>query len=332
MRIGGEEHRRRRDVLTLMGGAAAWTLAARAQQPAMPVIGFLHDSWPEPRANLLAAFRQGLSEAGFVDGRNVMIEYRWAQDQLDRLPGLAADLVRRQVTVIVAVGGPDPALAAKAATDAIPIVFQAGADPVKLGLVGSINRPGGNATGVTYFTVELGPKRLGLLRELMPGGANVVVLVNPRSPVADSALKDMQAGADAVGQQLLVLHASNNQEINAAFPAMVQKRAPALVIIPDALFVGRRVQLATLAARHAIPAIYSSREFVEVGGLMSYGANLADIYRQIGIYTGRILKGTKPADLPVVQPTKFEFVINIATVTVHGLHVRSTLRTSCDGA
>jgi putative tryptophan/tyrosine transport system substrate-binding protein len=317
----------RREFITLIGGAAAvWPLAARAQQSAMPVIGFLHDSWPESRANLLAAFRQGLSEAGFVDGQNVMIEYRWAQDQLDRLPGLVADLVRHQVTVIVAVGGPGPALAAKAATDAIPIVFQAAADPVKLGLVGSINRPGGNATGVTYFTIELGPKRL----ELRPGSADVVVLVNPQSPVADSALKDMQAAADALGQQLSVLHASNNQEINAAFPAMVQKRAPALVIIPDALFTGRRVQLATLAARYVIPAIYSSREFAEVGGLMSYGANLADIFRQIGTYTGRILKGTKPADLPVVQPTKFEFVINLATAKVLGIEVPATLLARAD--
>jgi putative tryptophan/tyrosine transport system substrate-binding protein len=321
---------RRRDFITLLGGAAAWPLAARAQQQTMPVVGFLHDSWPEPRANLLAAFRQGLSEVGFVDGRNVMIDYRWAQDQLDRLPGLAADLVRRQVAVIVAVGGVGPALAAKAAADAIPIVFQAAADPVKLGLVGSINRPGDNATGVTYFTVELGPKRLGLLRELMPGGADVVVLVNPQSLVAESALKDMQAAADAVGQQLSVLHASNNPEINGAFPAMVQKRAPALVIIPDALFTGRRVQLATLAARYAVPAIYSSREFAEVGGLMSYGANLADIYRQIGTYTGRILKGTKPADLPVVQPTKFEFVINLATAKALGLEVPATLLARAD--
>src|SRR5262245_50538002 len=239
MRIGGEEHRRRRDVLTLMGGAAAWTLAARAQQPAMPVIGFLHDSWPEPRANLLAAFRQGLSEAGFVDGRNVMIEYRWAQDQFDRLPGLAADLVRRQVAVIVAVGGPGPALAAKAVTDAIPIVFQAAADPIKLGLVRSINRPGDNATGVTYFTLELGPKRLGLLRELMPGGADVVVLVNPQSPVADSGLKDMQAAADAVGQQLSVLHASNNQEINAAVPAEVGRAACRGSVVRCARLQGR---------------------------------------------------------------------------------------------
>jgi putative ABC transport system substrate-binding protein len=218
----------------------------------------------------VAAFRLGLSEAGFVDGRDVLIEYRWARDQLDRLPGLAADLVHRHVAVIAT---PDNAgaLAAKAATDAIPIVFQIGDDPVKLGLVASLNRPGGNATGVSYFTFELGPKRLGLLVELMPGAADVVVLANPKSPITDSALKDMQAAASAAGKPLSVLHASNSQEINAAFPAMVQKRSPALVIIPSALFVSRRIQLATLAARHAIPAIYTSREFAEVGGLMSYG-------------------------------------------------------------
>src|SRR5262249_10309305 len=323
---------KRREFIALVGGGglllAAKVKRARGQQPAMPVVGFLHDSWPEPRANLLAAFRQGLSEAGFVDGRNVTIEYRWAQDQLDRLPGLAVDFVRREVAVIVAVGGPGPAFAAKAATDAIPIVFQAAADPVKLGLVRSINRPGDNATGVTYFTLELGPKRLGLLRELMPVGVDVVV--NPQSPVADSGLKDMQAAADAIGQQLSVLDASNNQEINAAFPAMAQKRAPALVIIPDALFTGRRVQLATLAARYAIPAIYSSREFAEVGGLMSYGANLADIYGQFATYPGRILRGTKPADLPVVQPTKFEFVINLATAKALGLDVPPTLLSRAD--
>jgi putative tryptophan/tyrosine transport system substrate-binding protein len=318
---------RRREFITLLGGAAAWPLAAGAQQAAMPVVGFLHGGSFEPRANLVAAFRLGLSEAGFVDGRNVLIEYRWAQDQSDRLPGMAVDLVHRQVSVIAA---PDNvgALAAKAATDAIPIVFQIGADPVRLGLVASLNRPGGNATGVSYFTFELGPKRLGLLRDLMAGGADIFVLLNPKSPIADAALKDMAAAA--VGQQLSVLHASNAQEINAAFPAMAQKRAPALVIIPDALFTGRRVQLATLAARHAIPAIYTSREFAEVGGLMSYGTNLADNWRQVGTYTGRILKGTKPTDLPVVQPTKFEFVINLATAQVLSLTVPASLLARAD--
>jgi putative ABC transport system substrate-binding protein len=322
---------KRREFFSLLGSAAAtWSLAARAQQPQMPVIGFLHDGTPEPRVHLVAVFRHALSEAGFVDGRNVMIEYRWAQDQFDRLPGLAADLVRRQVAVIVAVGGIPPALAAKAATDVIPIVFSVGADPVKLGLVGTFNRPAGNATGVSYLTHELGPKRVGLLWELMPAGADVVVLVNPKSPIADPALKDMQAAASAVGQQLSVLHASNIGEITAAFPAMAQKHVPALVIIPDSLFYGRRFQLATLAARYAIPAIYTSREFAEVGGLMSYGANIDDIFRQVGSYVGRILKGVKPADLPVVRPTKFEFVINLQTANALGVHVPPTLLARAD--
>ena len=308
------DHFRRRDFITLLGGAAAtWPLAARAQQAAMPVVGFLNDGSFEPRAHLVAVLRQTLSEAGLVENKNIMIEYRWAQDQFDRLPELAADLVRRQVAVIVATGGLGPALAAKAAIHEIPIVFSVGADPVKLGLVASLNRPGGNATGVSYFTHELGPKRLGLLWEVMPGGADVVVLVNPKSAIADSAVQEMQAAASAAGKQLSVLHASNNQEINSAFSAMAQKHAPALVIITDALFTGRRVQLVTLAARYRIPAIYTSREFAEVGGLMSYGVNLADNYRQVGTYVSRILKGAKPTDLPVVQPTKFEFVINLAT-------------------
>jgi putative tryptophan/tyrosine transport system substrate-binding protein len=320
----------RRKFITLFGGAAAaWPLAARAQQ-AMPVIGFFNDGSFEPRAHLVAVFRQSLSDAGFVENKTLMIEYRWAQDQFDRLPELAADLVHRQVTVIVATGGIGPALAAKAATNAIPIVFSVGSDPIKLGLVGSLNRPGGNATGVSYFTHELGPKRLGLLWELMPEGADVVVLVNPKAPVADTAVQDMRAAATAAGKQLSVLHASNNEEINSAFPVIVQKRAPALVIIPDALFTGRRVQLVTLAARYAVPAIYTSREFAEVGGLMTYGVNLADNFRQIGTYAGRILKGAKPAELPVVQPTKFEFVINLATAKVLGIEVPPTLLARAD--
>jgi putative ABC transport system substrate-binding protein len=317
----------RREVIALLGGAAAWPLAANAQQPAIPVVGFLHGGSFEPRANLVTAFRLGLSEAGFVDGRNVLIEYRWAQDHSDRLPAMAADLVQRRVSVI-AVPDNAGALAAKAATDAIPIVFQIGADPVGLGLVASLNRPGGNATGVSYFTFELGPKRLGLLRDLLTGGADIFALVNPKSPIAHAALQDLAAAV--VGQQLSVLHASNAQEINAAFPAMAQKRAPALVIIPDALFTSRRVQLATLAARHAIPAIYTSREFAEVGGLMSYGTNLADNWRQVGTYVGRILKGARPADLPVVQPTKFELVINLATAQVLGIDVPATLLARAD--
>jgi putative tryptophan/tyrosine transport system substrate-binding protein len=302
----------------------------RAQQPAVPVIGFLSDGSFEPRVNLVAAFRQGLSEAGYVDRQNVAIEYRWAEDQFDRLPELAVDLVRRQVAVIVAPGSIAAPLAAKAATKTIPIVFSVGTDPVKLGLVDSFNRPGGNATGVSYFTQELGPKRFGLLRELIPGDVDVVVLANPETAITQSAVRDMQVAASAVGQQIAVLNASDNREIYAAFTTMAQMRAPALLIIADPLFTSRRIQLVTLAARHAIPAIYTSREFAEVGGLMSYGANLQDIYRRVGTYTSRILKGEKPADLPVIQPTKFEFVVNLATAKVLGIDVPPTLLARAD--
>jgi putative ABC transport system substrate-binding protein len=294
------------------------------------VIGFLHDGSFEPRAHLVAAFRRGLSDAGFVDARNVAVEYRWAEDQLDRLPALAADLVQRQVAVIVTPGSVAGALAAKAATKAIPIVFSIGADPIKLGLVAGLNRPGGNVTGVAYLTTELGPKRLGLLSELMVGGADFIVLGNPKNPTTEPAAKEMQVAASAVGRQLSLIPVSNNQEINAAFPAIAKKRAPALLIIPDALFTSRRVQLATLAARYAVPAIYSSREFAEVGGLMSYGTNLAEIYRQVGAYAGHVLKGAKPTDLPVMQPTNFEFVINVATAKALGLEVPGTLLARAD--
>jgi putative ABC transport system substrate-binding protein len=320
----------RREFTMLLGAAVAWPIAARAQQPAMPVVGFLHDGSSDERAHLVAAFRQGLIEAGYIEGRNVLVEYRWAQDQYDRLPALVTELVRRHVAVIATPGSIGAALAAKAATNTIPIVFSVGTDPVKLGLVASLNRPGGNVTGVSYLTQELGPKRLALLRELMPGGADVVVLANPKSAPTDYALQDMQAAAAAVGQRLSVLRASNNQEIGAAFLAMVQRRAPALVIVTDPLFTSRRVQLVTLAARHAIPAIYTSREFPEVGGLMSYGTNLPDVYRQVGSYAGRILKGDKPADLPVVQPTKFEFVVNLATAQAIGLDVPASLLAQAD--
>jgi putative ABC transport system substrate-binding protein len=320
----------RRQLIAALGSLATWPLTARAQQPAPAVIGFLHDGSPESRAQLIASFRQGLAETGWVDGRNVLIEFGWGQDQVDRMPGLAADMVHRQVAVIVTFGGPGVALAAKAASNTIPIVFQVGLDPVKLGLVASLNRPGGNATGVSYLSHELGPKRLGLLRELVPAGSHVVVLDNPRSAAAEIALERMQAAASAVGQQISVLHVSNKDEINAAFPLMAQKPAPALVIIPDALFTSRRVQLATTAARYGIPAIYTSREFAEVGGLMSYGASLPEVYRQVGTYAGRILKGTKPADLPVIRPTRFEFVINLATAKALGIEVPSTLLARAD--
>jgi putative ABC transport system substrate-binding protein len=321
---------RRKFLATLLGGAAAWPLAAQAQQTAMPVIGFLHPSSPEAAANSLTAFRRGLQESGYVEGNNVAIEYRWAENQIDRLPEMAADLVRHQVAVIVTPGSTAAPLAAKAATKTIPIVFSVGTDPVKLGLVDSLNRPGGNATGVSYFTQELGPKRLGLLRELIPGDADVIVLANPRNAATDLAVRDMQIAVSTIGQQITVLNASDSREIDTAFTTMVQKRAPALLIIADALFTSRRVQLVTLATRHAIPAIYTSREFAEVGGLMSYGANLRDISRQVGAYTGRILKGAKPVDLPVVQPTKFEFVINLQTARALRLEVPPTLLARAD--
>jgi ABC-type uncharacterized transport system substrate-binding protein len=307
----------------------AWPLGARGQQSAMPVIGFLSGGTPGGLTFLVAAFREGLKEAGYVEGQNVAIEYRWAEEHNDRLPSLAADLVGRRVAVIAGTSTP-AALAAKAATTTIPIVFSVGTDPVKLGLVDSLNRPGGNATGVSYFTQELGPKRFGLLRELVPGNVDVVVLANPRNAAADSAVRDMQMAVSAIGQQIGVLNASDNREIDAAFTTMAQKRAPALLIITDPLFTSRRVQLVILAARHAIPAIYTSREFVEVGGLMSYGASLPDINRQVGIYTGRILKGMKPVDLPVVQPTKFEFVINLQTARALRLEVPPTLLARAD--
>jgi putative tryptophan/tyrosine transport system substrate-binding protein len=322
---------KRRDVITLLGsGAASWPLAVRAQQPALPLIGFLHDGAPEARTHLVAAFREGLADAGFVDRRNVSIEYRWAQDQFDRLPGLVAELVQHQAAVIATPGSASAALAAKAATSTIPIVFAIGSDPVKLGLVDSLNRPGGNVTGVSYFTQELGPKRLGLLRELIPGGAEIFVLANPKSPLTNAAVKDMQAAASAVGQQLSVLYASSGEEMLASFPAMAQSRTPALMIVTDPLFTSKRVQLVTLATRYAIPAIYTSREFADVGGLMSYGTDLPAVYREVGSYAARILKGARPADLPVVQPTKFQFVINLWTARVLGLDVPATLLARAD--
>ncbi len=321
---------RRREFITCLGATAAiWLPVVRAQQSA-PVIGFLNDGSLEPRVNLVAAFRQGLSKAGYVEHQNVAIEFRWADDQFDRLPELAADLVRRQVAVIVAPGSTAAPLAAKAATKIIPIVFSVGTDPVKLGLVDSLNRPGGNATGVSYFTQELGPKRLGLLRELVPGNVDVVVLVNPRNAVAHAAVEDIQTTATAAGLQITVVQASDSREIDAAFPAMAQKPKPVFLIIADPLFTSRRVQLVALAARHSIPAVYTSREFAEVGGLMSYGANISEIYRQVAGYVGRILKGEKPIDMPVIQPTKFELIINLQTARALRLEVPPTLLAGAD--
>jgi ABC-type uncharacterized transport system substrate-binding protein len=310
---------RRRDFITLLGGAAAaWPLAVRAQQLTMPVIGSLSSSGsPADRARFLTAFRQGLREPGYVEGQNVAIEYRWAQDQADRLPDLAADLVRRQVTVIVA--DTPSSIVAKAATTTIPIVFTSGGDPVKLGLVASLNRPGGNVTGVTFVTAELGAKQLGLLHELQPGAVRVGVLVDPNFAPTQSFVSDVQAAALSIGKQIEVVEAPTGRDIDTAFARLAQKPIDALLVGPGPLLVNRRLQLATLAAYHRMPAIYVVREFPEAGGLMSYGTSITDAYRQAGIYTGRILKGEKPADLPVIQSSKFEFVINLNTARAFGL-------------
>jgi len=321
---------RRRDFITLLGGAAAaWPLAARAQQP-MPVIGYLYEGWPEPNAQLLAAFRKGLSETGYFEGRNVTIEFRWALGQYDRLPELALELVRRRVAVIVAPGGMPAALAVKAATTTVPIVFGTGGDPEQTGLVASLNRPGGNVTGVSAMNVELTTKRFGLLHELLPGASRVAVLVNPDSPLTEPAITDLRAAASSIGRELEVLTAKTNHDINAAFATLVQKRADALFINGDAFFTSRVVQLATLAVHHRVPAIYSLRDFAMAGGLMSYGASFADMFRQVGIYTGRVLKGEKPADLPVLQATKFELVINAQTARLLSLTVPQSLLATAD--
>jgi putative tryptophan/tyrosine transport system substrate-binding protein len=322
---------RRREFITLLGGAAAWPFAARAQQPAkLPTVGYLYVASPEAHASRLAAFRKGLSETGYVEGRDVTIEYRWAHNEPARLPGLVADLVNRPVTVIAA-GDLPSALAAKAASTIVPIVFETAADPVQVGLVASLNRPAANITGVTNTGGEIGAKRLGLLHELLPGASRFAVLVNPNNPfIAEAWIKDTQAAAAAIGLQLNILRASTHREIDAAFTSIAQKRIDALVVMPDNLFGTRRVQFATQAARHAVPAIYSNREYAEVGGLMSYGPNSIDAYRQFGVYVGRILKGEKPANMPVLQPTKFEFVINLQTARSLGLTVPSTLLALAD--
>jgi len=321
----------RRKFLATLGSAAAWPLAARAQQPTMPVIGLLDSRSPEAVAGRLRAVRQGLKEAGYVEDENVAIVYRWAENQLDRLPELAADLVRRQVAVIAATGGVPPSLAAKAATTTIPIVFAVGEDPVRLGLVASLARPGGNLTGVNYFSYELIAKRLELLRELVPAATRVAVLVNPANAEAtEPTLRDVEAAARAMGLQIQVLNANTNREIDAAFATVVRERPDALFVGPSPLFVERRVQLVHLASRHAIPATYTQREYAEIGGLMSYGATVADAYRQVGVYAGRILKGAKPADLPVVQSSKFELIINAQTARILGLDVPPTLLARAD--
>jgi putative ABC transport system substrate-binding protein len=317
----------RRTFITLLGGAAAWPLGALAQQPAMPVIGFLHSASATAFAASLAAFRKGLSEAGYVEGQNVAI----AEGQNDRLPALAAELVRRRVAVIVTPGSTAATLAAKAATATIPIVFIIGADPVKIGLVASLNRPGGNATGINDFGVEIGAKRLGILHELLPGAARFALLVNPDNPfITETFVTELQTAASAIGRQIEVVTASTNGDIDTAFAKLVKKRADGLLISPDALFVTRRVQLITLAVRHGLPALYHRRELAEAGGLMSYGSDLSDQYRQTGVYVGRILKGEKPAEMPVQLPTRFEFVINLQTAKTLGIEIPATLLARAD--
>jgi putative tryptophan/tyrosine transport system substrate-binding protein len=321
---------RRRDFITLLGGAAAWPFAVSAQQPAVPVIGFLHPSSPEAAANRLPAFRQGLREAGFVESENVAIEYGWADGHMSRLPTLAADLVRRRAAVIVSPGGTAGALAAKAATTTIPIVFLVGEDPAALGLVASLARPGSNMTGVNFFTVEVAAKRLELLHDLVPALTRVAVLVDPNAGNAEATARAVETAAHSMGVQIRVLNTSTNHEIDAAFASFVRERPDALFVGSGPFFIDRRVQLALLAAHHSVPAIYQDRLNAEAGGLMSYGASLTDAYRQVGAYTGRILKGTKPGDLPVVQATKIELVINVQAARVLGLALSPTLLARAD--
>jgi putative ABC transport system substrate-binding protein len=321
---------RRREFLRLLGGAAvACPLAARAQQPAMPVIGLIDAASAADRSDVMIAFREALAEAGYIEGQNVAIEYRWAEGRFDRLPELATDLVRRRVSVIVTPATTAAALAAKAATATIPIVFGVGGDPVQLGLVASLNRPGGNATGLNFFTIELMAKRMQLLRELVPAAKRVAVLINPTDRSFEMTLRDVEAAA--IGQQVVPIEAATGREIDAAFESLEREKvADALFVSGGAFFAARRAQLAILAARYALPATYSQRLFVEVGGLMSYGTSFADNWRQVGLYTGRVLKGAKPADLPVSQSTKFELVINLNTARALRLEVPPTLLARAD--
>jgi putative ABC transport system substrate-binding protein len=322
---------KRRQFITLLGGSVAWPLAARAQQGAMPVIGFVNIRSPDASGRNATAFRKGLNETGYVEGQNVMVEYHWLDGRYDRLPSLMADLVRRRVAVIATPGQTAVAQAAKAATTTIPIVFGVGDDPVRLGLVASLAQPGGNATGINFFTREVAAKRLGLFHDLVPKAARIAMLVNPANhPIAELILRDIPEAARALGLQIQVLNASTSREIESAFATLVRDRADALFVAPDGFFVSRRVQFATLATRHGIPAAYSTREEVEAGGLMSYGASSNDMWRQVGVYTGQILKGAKPADLPVLQSTKFEFVINMQTARALGLEVPNSVQLLAD--
>jgi putative ABC transport system substrate-binding protein len=319
---------RRRNVITLLGGAAAaWSLPVRAQQPAVPVVGFLGATGANDR--LMAVFRKSVAEAGYIEGRNVAIEYRWAEGRYDRMPAMAAELVRRPVAVIVASPTP-PAVVAKAATATIPIIFGVTDDPVRLGLVTSLARPDGNATGVYFFLSDLAAKQLGLLHELVPAAARIALLINPDNANAEGVMREMTVAASSIGVQIEVMRASDSAAIDAAFAALVRNKADALVVGADPFFFSRRTQLATLATRHAIPAVYTVRDFPEAGGLMSYGTSLTEAFRQLGVYTGRILKGAKPADLPVVQSTKFDFIINLTTAKTLGLEVPPSLLARAD--
>jgi putative tryptophan/tyrosine transport system substrate-binding protein len=322
---------RRRGFITLLGGAVTvWPLAAWAQQRPMPVVGFLASASAATSAHFVAAFRQGLAESGYVESRNVTVEYRWAENQYDRLPALAADLVRRQVALIVASGGPASPLAAKAATSTIPIVFTATSDPVELGLVASLNRPGGNVTGTSAFTTELDAKRLEVIRELVSAAGVIGALINPNRPDAEAQVRDVQRAARTIGQRVILVYAGSERDLETAFASMVRERISALLVGADPFFSSLRTQVVALAARHALPAVYMSRDFVAAGGLASYGTTISEGYRQAGVYAGQILNGAQPAELPVVQPTKFELAINLKTAKALGLDVSPMLLARAD--